>query len=54
VVYPIQPATVQVIPVPANTDLTLTASQTFVPDKFLHNADTRNLSVLISLEKTRS
>jgi hypothetical protein len=51
VVFPIQRATVQVIPVPANTDLTLTASKTFVPDKYLHNQDERRLSVLISLAK---
>jgi hypothetical protein len=53
-VYPINPKTVQVIPLPANTDLTLTASGTFVPDEFLHNADMRHLSVLISLENAHS
>jgi hypothetical protein len=48
-VYTIGPTTAQVIQVPADTVLTVTADHTFVPDKVFHNGDTRNLSVLVSL-----
>jgi hypothetical protein len=50
-VYAIGPSTVQTIPIPANADLTLTATPTFVPDAIIHNGDPRNLSLLISLDK---
>ncbi len=38
------------IPIPANADVTLTASQTFIPDKTLHNRDDRALSVLLTVK----
>jgi hypothetical protein len=50
-VYLIGQATVQVIHIPADTIVTLTANQAFVPDVISHNGDKRELSVLLSLEK---
>jgi hypothetical protein len=41
------------IHLPANAVLTLTADQTFVPASVIHNADQRNLSVMISVEKAK-
>ncbi|HQU04726.1 MAG: hypothetical protein B7Z75_03285 [Acidocella sp. 20-57-95] len=37
------------IAIPANADITLTANQTFIPDKTLHNRDDRSLSVILSI-----
>lgn len=51
VIYPVNQATVEIIHVPANSELTLTAAQTFVPADVLHNGDTRQLSVTVALQK---
>ena len=50
-VYLIGQATVQVIHITADSIVTLTANKTFVPNEIIHNGDTRELSVLLSLEK---
>ncbi len=50
-IYLIGQATVQVIHIPADSIVTLTANQTFVPDGIIHNGDKRELSVMLSLEK---
>jgi hypothetical protein len=49
--YSIAQQNTQVLSVPADATVTLTASATFVPDTVIHNGDVRNLSVAISLEQ---
>jgi len=39
-----------ILQLPANTVLTITADQTYVPNKFLHNHDHRHISVIFSLQ----
>lgn len=48
--YRIAQQNTQVLSVPADASIILTASATFVPDRVIHNGDPRNLSVAISLE----
>jgi len=50
-IYPIGQAIVRVIRIPADTIVTLTANQTFVPNMIIHNGDKRELSALLSLKK---
>lgn len=48
--YHIVAADVATIPIPADTETTITSSSTFVPDRvFFHNGDMRELSLLVSL-----
>ncbi len=47
-IYTIRQSTILMLHFQPGTDATLTASQTFVPAKVLHNDDNRKLSVLIS------
>ena len=48
--YPIAQQDTQVLRLPADASVTLTASATFVPAKVLHNGDPRQLSVTFSLQ----
>jgi hypothetical protein len=48
--YRITKADTKVIGLPAYATVKVSASSTFVPDRIIHNADERSLSVLISLE----
>ncbi|HQT90171.1 MAG: hypothetical protein B7Z58_18110 [Acidiphilium sp. 37-64-53] len=50
--YHIKQSTIKTFRIPMNTAVTVTASHTFVPDRIIHNGDTRHLSVLISLRPT--
>ncbi|MBB5374318.1 glycosyltransferase family protein [Acidocella aromatica] len=51
VVYTVGQATMQVLYIPADTIVTLTANQTFVPNRIIYNGDKRELSVLLSIKK---
>ncbi len=53
-VYKIGPLTKQTIVLPATGSLVITASETFVPDRILHNGDQRNLSVLLSVQPNKN
>lgn len=51
-VFQITRSDARVIRLPANANVVLTASSTFVPDRLMHNGDLRALSVAVSLQQT--
>ncbi len=50
VVYRITQSDTKTIRLPPNTAVTVVASDTFIPDRILHNGDQRHLSVQISIQ----